>query len=228
MARAAIAASEDPWRCGGTWFVGVDALPNDPDGGIGGVALPPALTDVLPWRPPGWHRAQLSTLRPGYPQPWDGESPAAVGYRRNRDAAHVDGLLPEGPERRRHLREPHAFILGLPLTEADPAAAPLVVWEGSQHLIRAALAGVLRPHPPECWAEVDLTDAYHAARRRVFAECRRVELPARPGEALLLHRLVLHGVAPWAEGAWAGPDGRMIAYFRPQFRAFEDWLDDAP
>jgi hypothetical protein len=225
-ARRAIAASGEPWRCGGTWFVGVDVLPNAPDGSVADVPLPSALTALLPRLPPVWHRAQVSTLRPGYPRPWDGESPAAFGYRQKRDAAHVDGLLPEGPDRRRHLREPHAFILGLALTEADPGAAPLVVWEGSHRLIRRALAAILRPHPPESWAEVDLTDAYHAARREVFATCPRIELPARPGEALLLHRLVLHGVAPWAPGAAASPDGRMIAYFRPQLLLFEEWLDD--
>jgi len=40
-------------------------------------------------------------------------------------------------------------------------------------------------------------------------------LPAAPGQAYLLHRLALHGVAPWADGAEASADGRMVAYFRP-------------
>lgn len=226
QARAAIRVSEEPWRCGGTWFAGVDALPNSEDGSIGGVPLPPALTALLPWQPPLWHAAQVSTLRPGYPQPDPDESGTAFGYRLRRDAAHVDGLLPEGPDRRRHLREPHAFILGLPLTEADPGAAPLVVWTGSHGVVRRALAAALSTHPPQDWPEVDLTEAYHAARRTVFATCPRVLLPARPGEVLLLHRLVLHGMAPWVEGAGAAPEGRMIAYFRPQFPEFEDWLDD--
>ena len=35
VAEAAVAASPEPWRCGGTWFVGVDALPNGPDGRMG-------------------------------------------------------------------------------------------------------------------------------------------------------------------------------------------------
>ena len=44
------------------------------------------------------------------------------------------------------------------------------------------------------------------------------------GEALLLHRHILHGVAPWTEGA-EGPDaGRMTAYFRPEFPHIADWL----
>jgi len=226
-ARRHIAAGTEAWRCGGTWLAGVDALPNGAGGGIAGAALPPALLSCLPWQPETWHRAQLSTLRPGYPQPWDGESEAAFRFRRVRDAAHVDGLLPVGPDRRRMLREAHAFILGLPLTEADPGAAPLVVWEGSQDIIRRAFTAVLAPHPPETWGDIDLTEPYHAARRESFATCPRVLLPARPGEALLLHRMILHGMAPWAEGAAAAPEGRIIAYFRPEFDRVADWLEAA-
>jgi hypothetical protein len=221
----AVADSAEPWRCGGTWFAGVDALPNGADGSIGGVGLPAALHRMLPHRPAAWHRAQLSVLRPGYPRPSDGETAAAHRYRLARDAAHVDGLLPEGAARRRFLREPHAFILGLPLTGADPGASPLVVWEGSVAILRRALAAALSPHHPEHWPQVDITDAYHAARREVFATCARVELAARPGEALLLHRLVLHGTAPWAEGTQADPPGRMIAWFRPDLARLFDWLD---
>ena len=113
------------------------------------------------------------------------------------------------------MEEPHAFILGLALNDASADAAPLVVWEGSPAILRAAFAEALAPYPSQDWASVDVTDAYVAARRRVFETCRRVEVPSRPGEAVLVHRLALHGVAPWADGASAGPDGRMIAYFRP-------------
>jgi hypothetical protein len=219
-----VASGAEAWRCGGTWLAGVEALPNGTGGDIGGVALPPALLACLPWQPETWHRAQLSTLRPGYPQPWGGETDAAFRFRQTRDAAHVDGLLPIGPDRRRMLREPHAFILGLPLTTADAGAAPLVVWEGSQTIIRRAFTAALAPHPPESWGDIDLTDVYHAARRESFATCPRVALPARPGEALLLHRMILHGMAPWADGATAEPEGRIIAYFRPEFGCLADWL----
>jgi hypothetical protein len=221
----ALPADAAAWRAGGTWYPGVDALPNGPDGRIGGVGLPPALLSALPFRPEAWHRAQISTLRPGYPRPDPGEGAAAFGFRLRRDAAHLDGLLPDGPERRRFLREPHGFILGLPLTEADPGAAPLVVWEGSAPILRRALASVLAPLPQARWTEADLTDAYHAARREAFATCPRVELPAGPGEAVILHRLALHGIAPWAEGAQADPAGRVIAYFRPELPRLTDWLD---
>ena len=61
-----------------------------------------------------------------------------------------------------------------------------------------------------------MTEVYQAARREVFETCARVELPLKVGEVVLLHRLCLHGIAPWTEGAEAAPEGRMIAYFRPE------------
>lgn len=218
-ALATLATTPEPWRCGGTWFVGVDALPNGPDGAIGGTPFP---WEAVRLAPEPLHPAQLSVIRPGYPQPSPEETPAAFAFRRDRDAAHLDGLLPIGQTRARMVREPHAWILGLPLNETT--AAPLTVWEGSHNLLRAALRDRLAPHPPETWGEIDITAAYQAARRAVFATCRRVELPARPGEATLLHRLTLHGVAPWKSSDTAPPEGRMIAYFRPQLESVEDWL----
>jgi hypothetical protein len=41
-----------------------------------------------------------------------------------------------------------------------------------------------------------------------------------------VHRLCLHGVAPWAADATAPPEGRMIAYFRPMLRSVAAWLHD--
>jgi hypothetical protein len=229
----AAAAARDPamshWlRCGGTWFVGVDALPHDREGRVsGGSPLLGAVTGFirgelgfdLPL-----HRAQVSICYPGYPRPSAEESEAAYAFRLRRDAAHVDGLLAEGTLRRRHLKEPHAYILGLTLTEQSDDAAPLAVWEGSHLPMRAMFAKVLGDKPPETWPGIDLTEAYQDARRAVFTSCRRVELPSSPGEAVLLHRHLLHGVAPWAKGAQAGADGRMIAYFRPEFPNLADWL----
>ena len=168
----------------------------------------------------------MSVIYPGYPRPREGESDAAFRYRRERDAAHVDGLLPVGPERRRMLHEPHGFVLGLPLTEASAGASPMVVWEGSPAIVRRALGAALAAHPVNTWGEVDLTEAYHAARREVFESCRRVPVQAVPGEAYLVHRLALHGVAPWGPGAQAPEAGRMIAYFRPQLTgSVRGWID---
>lgn len=221
LACAALTATDQPLRCGGTWAVGLDLLPNDTAGTVAGVPLPWAAFGLSP---EPLHRAQLSATYPGYPQPSPEETETAFRFRLTRDAAHLDGLLPIGPARQRMVKEPHGWILGLPLTEADAGASPLVVWEGSHTLLRAALRQALAPHPPESWGEVDLTAAYAEARRAVFRDCRRVELPARPGEATLLHRLTLHGVAPWAAGARAAPEGRIIAYFRPQLPDVASWL----
>jgi hypothetical protein len=227
------ASARDPaqahWlRCGGTWFVGVDALPNDADGragsgpALGGAAVAfirEALGLSLPL-----HRAQVSVCYPGYPKPSPEEGEAAFSFRLRRDAAHVDGLLAEGPEKRRYLREPHAYVLGLALNEQSTHAAPLTVWEGSHLVMREMFAAAFGNHAPEDWTGIDVTAAYQEARRTVFATCRRIELPSSPGEAVLLHRHILHGVAPWGDGATASPEGRMIAYFRPEFPAIADWL----
>ena len=45
LAVAALQATDEPLRCGGTWAVGLDLLPNDDTGRIGGVDLP--------WADPG-------------------------------------------------------------------------------------------------------------------------------------------------------------------------------
>ncbi len=204
-------------RHGETWFVGVDAMPNAPDGSIAGVPLGGAWRAYLT-APAEWHRAQLSFVYHGYPRQDAEDSDANYRYRVTRFAAHVDGLLPIGPDRRRFLREPHAFILGLPLNVAD--AAPLVVWPGSHRIMGDALRNAIGAAAPET---VDQTEAYHTARRRVFDSIDPVPLPTAPGQATLLHRHLLHGVDIWRNGATAPPEGRMIAYFRPQFTA-QRWL----
>jgi hypothetical protein len=219
LAQAALAGTNDPLRCGGTWAVGLDLLPNDATGRVGGVDLPWA---DLGLAPEPLHQAQLSTIHPNYPQPSIEESATAYAFRLNRDAAHLDGLLPIGADRHRMLKEPHAWILGLPLNVSD--ASPLVVWEGSHLILQEALREAFAPYPPATWGDVDVTQAYTAARRRIFETCPRIALPVRPGEATLLHRLTLHGVAPWAAGATAPPEGRIIAYFRPLMGSVQDWL----
>ena len=229
----AVAAMRDPdqahWlRCGGTWFVGVDSLPNDTAGRVpGGPPLAGAAPDfirnelglALPM-----HRAQVSVCHPGYPRRSAEETEAAFNFRLRRDAAHVDGLLAEGPEKRRYLKEPHAYVLGVTLTAQSADASPLVVWEGSHIIMREMFATAFAGRSPEEWPQVDVTAPYQEARRRVFETCRRIPLPTGPGEAVLVHRHLVHGVAPWGEGATAPPAGRMIAYFRPEFPDFESWL----
>lgn len=201
-------------RHGGTWFVGVDALPNDADGSIDGVPFEGPWEGMVPDLPQ--HRAQLSIIYPRYPKRDPDQSAANHNYRITRCAAHVDGLLPEGSDRRRYAREYHAYILGIPLNTCD--AAPTVVWPGSHHVMRAALRDAIGKADPET---VDVTEAYHAARQKMFEDSYPVPLHARPGQAFLVDRFALHGTQPWD-----GPDGpgRMVAFFRPEFPDPRDWL----
>ncbi|MEO1688020.1 MAG: hypothetical protein AAFU61_08955 [Pseudomonadota bacterium] len=169
------------------------------------------------------HRAQVSVCLPGYPKTEPGESAARARFRRDRAGAHVDGLLPLGGDPgRRAAAERHLWVLGLPLTSAPEGAAPLVVWDGSERIMGPALRAALAGRAPERWATFDIGPAYRAARAEAFARCPRRELAGRPGEAWLVHRFALHGVAPWR----AGPSApRAVAYFRP---AAEDplvWLE---
>ena len=81
-----------------------------------------------------------------------------------------------------------------------------------RHAFITAFAGC----DPETLRDVDITDAYQAARRVVFETCPRVPVAAKPGEAVLLHRMTLHGVAPWPDTVNEVPEGRIIVYFRPE------------
>jgi hypothetical protein len=229
-ARAAVTATENAewWRCGRTWFVGVNALPNDETGAIAdGMPLSGKAVDFIR-HDLGlrftWDRAQVSVVYPSYPQPMASESAAGYRYRRERDAAHVDGVLREGPRKRRHLRRHHRFILGIPMVAVGPGASPLVVWEGSHEIVRRALADRFGDLPAACWRDEDIGTLYRSVRNRIFGDCERVQIAAQPGEAYLLHRLALHGIAPWSDTATAGPDGRMIVYFRPELDAPDEWL----
>ena len=224
--RAEVDPAHADWlRCGGTWFVGVNALPNDDAGRLpDGPPLSGAAIDVarsLSDAP--LDRAQASVCYPGYPRQGADESDSAFRYRRDKDAAHVDGLHRIMPGRRRKLMERHAYILGVPLNEAPEQAAPFVIWEGGHEIMRAALVKRFAKSPPADWATEDITEAYQAARKKVFDTCKRTVVHAKVGEAYLIHRLAVHGVAPWLDGVGR----RAIAYFRPELTkgaGSEDWL----
>jgi len=233
----ALKARHDPtfvrdWLdCEGTWFVGVDALNADERGAVEGsgplkgTALE-FLRSYLGGALLPFDKGQVSIVYPGYPRPRMGESDAGFRYRQNRDAAHVDGLKPVGKARRRMVKEPHAFVLGLPMTVCNDRAASLVIWEGSHKIMQRVFRTALKAHPVETWMDVDLTNVYQTARREVFETCPRVKVTAQPGEAYLLHRHALHGVSSWEEGAEAPDEGRMICYFRPEFTGgVKEWLD---
>ena len=230
----ALAKAQDPeervrWlRHGGTWFAGVNALGADEAGRVGGG--PPLQGQAMSYAktlygPAKLDPGQVSVIYPGYPKRDPSESNQAHNFRLRRDAAHVDGLLPTGAERRRKMQEPHAWILGIGLTAQDQGASPLVVWSGSHKIMQRAFAKALETRDPAEWHTLDMTETYHAARRACFETCPRVPLPSAPGATHLLHRLTLHGVAPWDDTAIAGPDGRAIVYFRPAApQPPEGWL----
>jgi hypothetical protein len=199
----------DNLRHGQTWFVGVDALPNGPDGSIGGVPLAGPWGDHVRDLP--LHPAQMSIIYAGYPRQDAGESDANHRYRRDRAAAHVDGLLPVGPARRRFAREYHAYILALPLN--DLAASPTVVWPGSHRIMQRALSEAIGDSDP---AQVDITDAYQRARRDAFETVAPMPLKIKPGQSALLHSFLLHGTQVWGDEVDRKGEGRMIAFFRPE------------
>jgi hypothetical protein len=233
IARSAVAEPDNAkWlRCGETWFAGVNILPNTSDGSVG--SGPPLGGDAVDFIAQAlelsgfdWDKAQVSICYPGYPQPMSTETDAAFKFRRYRDAAHVDGLLPEGPNRRRFLREWHGFILAIPLLDYDSDASPFVIWEGSHEVVREAFESLFKNRSPDEWTSIDVTDAYHDVRRRIFKTCRRVEIAVKPGEAYLVHRLALHGVAPWMAAQDSTCRERVICYFRPETGAIGQWLND--
>ncbi|MDF1747998.1 MAG: hypothetical protein P1V34_03895 [Alphaproteobacteria bacterium] len=232
--RASITAPENAhWlRYQGTWFAGVNALPNDERGAIpGGPTLSGLAVDFihnrLNYKDLPWDRAQVSACYPGYPQPMSGETEAMHAFRRDRDAAHLDGLLKEGPERRRYLREYHGFLLGIPVTTFSAGASPFVIWEGSHKIVQAWLHKTLTGVDPTKWRDIDLTDSYQGLRREIFRSCRRVTIAPQPGEAFVMHRHCLHGMAQWESDATAGPDGRVILYFRPPVVDLKGWLTNS-
>ncbi len=208
-------------RHDGTWFVGVDALPNADDGSVKRVPLAGPWGGLIDAVPP-LHPAQLSVVYPGYPRRAEDETETAHRFRLTRDAAHLDGLLAEGAGKRRFLREPHRWILGLPLNPSD--ASPLVVWRHSHVMVRRAFQQAYEGVDPQKWGDTDVTEVYQAVRKAVFDTCDRVIVRAVPGQAIVVHRHAIHGVAPWADDAKAPPEGRMVAYFRPHFADPADWL----
>lgn len=210
-------AHADWHRCGGTWFAGVNVLPNDADGQLpGGPELAGKAVEAaraLIGKPFAFDRAQASVCYPGYPQPGPEEEGAPFRFRRDRGAAHLDGLHRIMPGRRRVMQEFHGFLLGIGLSEVPEGAAPFTIWNGSHEILRAGLREAFKDVPSSEWTGTDITEAYQAMRRRCFEDCERVDVPLRPGEAILAHRLALHGTSTWT----AGPEGRRaIAWFRPE------------
>ena len=210
--------------CQGTWFVGVDALDNDSDGALGKISLSGPFKSLMKsFETSGLHSAQVSIIFEGYPKPRDQESESSFNFRLKRDAAHVDGLIADFPGGPRKLKEPHAFVLGIPINQAPKGASPIVVWEGSHHLISQALKRLFLNRDPGEWKDLDIREVYLQTRKTVFEKCKRRVLHANLGESYMIHRLCVHGISPWHSGVKNFPEGRKIAYFRPELQYLADW-----
>lgn len=234
-ARQAVAADENQhWlRHGGTWFAGVNVLANDGQGRVkNGIALQGLVAAFLELKLganlSALDRAQISVCYPGYPKASEDQSSTSFAYRLRRDAAHLDGLLRDPtfgdnpPER--YIRENHDYILGIALSEANCVAAPFVVWRGSHQKVHQHFSQYLQDIPPQKWVDVPIRETYQALRKKCFDNCDRIELPLQRGQAVVAHRLLLHGTAPWDNKASADSDGRMLCFFRPASLSPQDWL----
>ena len=216
-------------RCGGTWFAGVNFLENKGSGEFNGISFSGhSVAEILKQFGvyfDGWDSAQVSICYPGYPKKMNEESTAAFEYRKKRYGAHVDGIIPVGINKRRFLKEPHAFVLGIPLSDFNKYAAPLVVWEGSHKIIRSMIWEKLKNFDPQSWTNIDITENYHEARRIIFNTCKPKIITAPVGSTYIIHRHSLHGIMPWDKRGDSEASGRMIAYFRPKLKKLEYWLE---
>ena len=234
------------FRCGNTWFVGVNFLGNDKTASLNGACFEGIpVTEIKSYFGHNikyWDEAQVSICWPNYPLQSDNETHNAFNFRVNRYAAHVDGILPFGREKRRFLKDPHAFIFGIPITYCDYKTAPVVVWEGSHLIMREAFKRTYNASDSKNWDKIDVTNVYQKARSRVFETCQMKRLYVNLGESYLIDRLAVHGIAPWEprEPKKNGvstkdiknqpeiKNGRAVIYFRPSFDITSDWIKSYP
>jgi hypothetical protein len=215
---------ENGLTCQGTWFVGVDALDNNPDGTLDEVPLQGPFENLMKRSTVhGLHPAQVSIIFEGYPKPRDQESESSFNFRHKRDAAHIDGLIADFPGGPRKLKEPHAYVLGIPLNQVPKGASPVVVWEGSHHLISEAFERFFLNRTPHEWRDIDIREVYFETRKSIFKKCIRRILHANVGESYMVHRLCLHGISPWNSKIKNFYAGRRIAYFRPELKDIANW-----
>ncbi|MDA9673207.1 hypothetical protein N9U01_02235 [Paracoccaceae bacterium] len=215
---------ENSLTCEGTWFVGVDALGNNPDGTLDGIPLQGPFESLMKsYKAHSLHSAQISIIFQGYPKPRDQESESSFNFRLKRDAAHIDGLIADFPGGPRKLKEPHAYVLGIPLNQAPKGASPVVVWEGSHHLVSEAFERFFLNRNPNEWVDIDIREVYLETRKRIFKKCKRRILHANLGESYMVHRLCLHGISPWDFKTKNFNEGRKIAYFRPELQDMSSW-----
>lgn len=213
------------YRYQNTWFVGVNVLNNRPDGSIGcgpelGGRAISFIEQSLTNRPIHLDRGQISVCFDGYPKKDISEPKTNHAYRLRRDAAHIDGVMKHDGDR--YLVEHHDYILGIAMNMVEAQASPFVVWQGSHRLMQTALCDYLSNYPKDKWRTTPISEVYSQTRKRILNECRRVELALKPGQALVAHRHLLHGTAPWKAVNETEP--RMLCFFRPESMTVEQWL----
>ena len=135
----------------------------------------------------------------------------------------LDGLIAEMPGGPRRLKEPHAYVLGVPINQAPENASPMVVWEGSHHLMSSAFKRFFLNQNLNEWENLDIREIYFEARKEVFRKCKRIVLHANVGESYMIHRHCLHGISPWDPKNVSFSEGRKIVYFRPELEKLADW-----
>ena len=217
------------WRYQNTWFVGVNALANDKEGSIdSGPVLSGVAVDFmrqwLNFSLQDLDQAQVSAIFSGYPKPHHSDSEAGFKYRLNRDAAHVDGLLKLGANGERYALEYHQYILAIPLNSVSALASPLVLWEKSHLLMRDRFQKFFDQYQKSEWPSTAVNEIYQQTRREIFMNFKRIEVSVQPGQALLIDRHMLHGTSPWRAEQGQDECGRLIAFFRPQYKSMQDWL----
>ena len=227
-------------RSGQTWFVGMNFLKNTSDGSLGKISFDQVLLSQIEQKfgvsVDYWDRGQVSINWEGYPKKDIFETDLSYRYRLKYFASHVDGLIPVGVKKRRYLKEPHAFVLGLPVLNNFIHSAPLVVWEGSHLIIRSMFNSIFREVEDTELENIDVTDFYKDARRQIFSSCTPRRIFSTDFQPYILDRHLLHGVAPWISSKksqtntdWKSVkldplDGRIIIYFRPYFKNLRNWI----
>ncbi len=217
-------------RCGDTWFPGVNFLENDSFGNIDGALFPEKLLKFIKHHEPNFggifDKGQISICYTGYPRRMNSESKSSFDFRRNRYAAHIDGILPVGKTRRRFIKEYHSFILGIPINQAGKEASPCVIWEGSHEIIKNELRKYKRLRKISNWGNEDITEFYNDLRKKIFSSCEVKEIWVPMGHAYIINRLSLHGIMPWNQKPKGDENSRMIAYFRPDLKNGQKrWLE---
>lgn len=224
------------WRCDGTWFVGVDTIPNDHHGIVRqSLPLDGSIIDFIKqhlWQRPQWHRGQLSVCFPEYPKKGDEDTLKSWQFRIKHHAAHCDGIHGIGKftndqKKSRFLKEHHRFILAIPLDNITQHNAPMMLWQESHRLIQKMLCDVFANMLTCEWQNYDITKIYQHCRRHILETITPIAMTANYGDAYLLHRHLLHGIKSWDRANHEAKIRRII-YFRPSYhhdsKSMHDWL----